>query len=52
MHLQPVFAGCPSYVDGVSESLFSRGLCLPAGPWVGDAEVERVVGAIAGSLEK
>ena len=52
MHLQPVFAGCPSYVNGVSESLFSRGLCLPAGPWVGDAEVERVAAAIAGSLEK
>lgn len=31
MHLQPVFAGAPAYVNGVSEKLFDRGLCLPSG---------------------
>jgi len=31
MHLQPVFTGCPAYVNGVSENLFNRGLCLPSG---------------------
>lgn len=46
MHLQPFFADCPAYVNGVSEDLFSRGLCIPAGPWVGDKEVHRVVNAI------
>lgn len=46
MHLQPFFAECPAYVNGVSEDLFSRGLCIPAGPWVGDKEVHRVVEAI------
>lgn len=46
MHLQPVFKGCPAYVNGVSESLFSKGLCLPAGPWVSDADVRRIVDVI------
>ena len=31
MHLQPVFAGCPAYVNGTSEDLFNNGLCLPSG---------------------
>lgn len=30
MHLQPIFHGYPSYVNGVSEDLFDRGLCLPS----------------------
>ena len=29
MHLQPVFRSAPAYVNGVSERLFDRGLCLP-----------------------
>ena len=31
MHLQPVFADCPKYVNGTSEHLFNTGLCLPSG---------------------
>jgi dTDP-4-amino-4,6-dideoxygalactose transaminase len=31
MHLQPVFAEYPAYVNGVSEKLFENGLCLPSG---------------------
>jgi dTDP-4-amino-4,6-dideoxygalactose transaminase len=31
MHLQPVFAGFPAYLSGVSERLFKTGLCLPSG---------------------
>jgi len=31
MHLQPVFAECPAYVNGTSERLFTNGLCLPSG---------------------
>jgi dTDP-4-amino-4,6-dideoxygalactose transaminase len=31
MHLQPVFADCPAYVNGTSEALFTNGLCLPSG---------------------
>ena len=42
MHTQPVFSGAPAYVNGVSEDLFSMGLCLPSGPYVSDEDVERV----------
>ena len=43
MHLQPVYADSPAYVNGVSESLFKRGLCLPSGPWVTDEDVQYIV---------
>lgn len=43
MHLQPVFAKVPAYVNGVSEALFAQGLCLPSGPMVTDEDVDRVV---------
>ena len=43
MHLQPVYADSPAYVNGVSESLFKRGLCLPSGPWVTDEDVHYIV---------
>lgn len=43
MHLQPVYADSPAYVNGVSESLFKRGLCLPSGPWVTDKDVHYIV---------
>lgn len=43
MHLQPVFRDAPRYVNGVSEDLFQRGLCLPSGPWVSDEDAQRVI---------
>lgn len=30
MHLQPVFSDFPKYVNGTSENLFERGICLPS----------------------
>lgn len=47
MHLQPVYANAPAYVNGVSEHLFGRGLCLPSGPWVTPEDVRMIVGEIA-----
>lgn len=47
MHRQPVFAGFPSYANGVSESLFQRGICLPSGPYVTDKDADRVISAIS-----
>ena len=41
MHLQPVFAQCPAYVSGRSESLFTRGLCLPSGTGMSEQDVAR-----------
>jgi dTDP-4-amino-4,6-dideoxygalactose transaminase len=42
MHMQPVFADAPAYVNGVSEKLFNDGLCLPSGSNLTDAELHRV----------
>lgn len=50
MHLQPVYSKNPAYTNGISEELFKRGLCLPAGPWVSDADVARIVEVIKSSL--
>lgn len=46
MHLQPVFANTPRYVNGVSEALFTQGLCLPSGPLVTDEDVDRIINII------
>ncbi len=50
MHLQPVYASAPAYVNGVSEHLFARGLCLPSGPWVTEDDVRMIVGHIVSLL--
>lgn len=44
MHKQPVFQNSPAYVNGVSESIFKVGMCLPAGPCVTDDDVRYIVG--------
>jgi len=46
MHLQPVFQDCLSYVNGVSEDLFNRGLCLPSGTSMTKKDLKRVVNTI------
>ena len=50
MHKQPVYQDAPAYVNGVSESLFRRGLCLPSGPMVSDDDVDRIVQVIKESV--
>ena len=52
MHLQPVYANNPRYVNGVSERLFNMGLCIPAGPWVTDEDVAYIVEQIKACLKK
>ena len=39
-----------AYVNGVSEGLFRRGLCLPSGPMVGDDDVRRIVDTVRRQL--
>ena len=43
MHLQPIFKDSKSYVNGVSEGLFNKGLCLPSGTNMTEADLKRVV---------
>ena len=46
MHKQPVYRNSPAYVNGVSESIFKVGICLPAGPYVTDDDVRYIVDCI------
>lgn len=50
MHAQPVYKDAPAYTNGVSECLFQRGLCLPSGPCVGEAEIDYIVKKIKENL--
>ena len=43
MHLQPVFAEYEAVGGAVAEDLFARGLCLPSGSNLTEADLERVV---------
>lgn len=51
MHLQPVYEMNPSYTNGVSESLFAQGLCLPSGPCVTDEDVAYIVAEIKNCIK-
>lgn len=46
MHRQPVYKNAPAYINGVSESVFKVGLCLPAGPCVTEEDVFYIVDTI------
>lgn len=50
MHLQPVFRSAASFVDGTSEDLFLRGLCLPSGGALSDDDVDRVIEGVREAL--
>jgi dTDP-4-amino-4,6-dideoxygalactose transaminase len=50
MHSQPVYKGAPAYVDGTSERLFQKGLCLPSGPCVTDEDIEMIVKTLKESV--
>ena len=46
MHLQPIFAANHSFGGDVSARLFDRGLCLPSGSSLSEADQDRVVQTI------
>ena len=46
MHVQPVFVGKPSYLNGASERLFEQGVTLPSGSVHGERAIERVTTAL------
>jgi len=51
MHLQPIFSSCPAYVNGTSEELFNRGLCLPSGTNMSDDDRQRILDTISKCLK-
>lgn len=42
MHMQPIYADAPAYLNGVSERLFDHGLCLPSSTTHSDEQIRRV----------
>ena len=46
MHQQPVFKNCPKYLNGISDDLFKKGLCLPSGSNLTDSERNRILATI------
>lgn len=47
MHMQPVYEGSKFYGTGVCEDLFEKGLCLPSGSNLTDAEFERIFSVLS-----
>jgi dTDP-4-amino-4,6-dideoxygalactose transaminase len=52
MHLQPLFVNARALLNGTSESLFRRGIALPSGANLTDADIDRVIDAIARTLSR
>jgi pyridoxal phosphate-dependent aminotransferase EpsN len=52
LHLQPLFASAPRWGGAVSAELFERGLCLPSGSNLSDAERARVAEIVRGCFPK
>jgi pyridoxal phosphate-dependent aminotransferase EpsN len=50
LHLQPLFQEAPMYGGAVCTDLFARGLCLPSGTAMTDADLRRVADALREAL--
>lgn len=46
MHLQPVFTNTKAYLNGRSELLFEKGLCLPSGSNLTESQLDRIIHTI------
>ncbi|WP_434035439.1 DegT/DnrJ/EryC1/StrS family aminotransferase [Formosa sp. 4Alg 33] len=52
MHQQTVFKDAPRYINGVSDDLFARGLCLPSGSNLTQDDLHRIVSVIINYFNK
>ena len=50
MHQQPVYTSHESYVTGVSDDLFARGVCLPSGSTLSLGHVDRIASLVRSAL--
>lgn len=50
MHIQPVFSGALSFINGTSEDMFERGICLPSATAMSQDEFERIIKIIKENL--
>ena len=51
MHMQPVFKDAKSIVDGTSEELFNKGLCLASSTIMTEDDVKMICDVIKGNLD-
>ncbi|TFH21737.1 MAG: pyridoxal phosphate-dependent aminotransferase, partial [Bacteroidia bacterium] len=51
MHQQPVFSSCPSFLNGTSDELFAKGLCLPSGSNMSEEDRRFVLDSIVGFFD-
>jgi dTDP-4-amino-4,6-dideoxygalactose transaminase len=51
LHMQPIFAGFRVREGECSENIFERGLCLPSGSNLSQADLERICGLIVAAPE-
>lgn len=49
MHLQAFYENYPNYINGTSEDLFNRGLCLPSGSNLTTTELDFIIETIQNS---
>jgi len=52
MHAQPLFQGAQGRLNGLSDTLFERGICLPSGSSLTDNEVERIVSLVKQAITR
>lgn len=52
MHMQPLFKNCKSFLDGTSEKLFQKGLCLASSTTMIKEDVKRICDVIKENLDK
>jgi dTDP-4-amino-4,6-dideoxygalactose transaminase len=51
MHLQPVWEGEVFVGDGISDTIFANGLCLPSGTTLSDSDRERIADIVLSVLQ-
>jgi len=51
MHQQPVFSSCPAFLNGTSDELFAKGLCLPSGSNMSEEDRHFVLDSIVGHFD-
>ena len=52
MHKQPIYQKDIAYTNGVSETIFKQGLCLPSGPMVSEDDVAYIIQTIKKAILK
>jgi pyridoxal phosphate-dependent aminotransferase EpsN len=52
LHMQPIFAHCRVRGGAVAESIFERGLCLPSGSNLTQADINRICAIILGAQKR